>query len=211
MSSVSPDLTAPIVPHYHPRPDGVESETCANYISSLGLVAHPEGGYFRETDRDPLKVPNPFLDNPKFSYKSGNVTASNPTDNTVRNASTTIYYYNTPKSPTGVWHRNKGRTVHTLHRGRGRYILIHADEVLDSNGRATKKARLETFIVGQNVAKGERLQWIVEGGKFKANFVLPDEDGKEESGGMLISEVSLLSSVICYTDLVDCCAWIRLR
>ena len=67
-------------------------------------------------------------------------------------------------------------------------MIIHADEMSAQEG----KARVETFVVGQDVAKGERLQWVVEGGKFKATFLLEDEDGKEGSReGLLISEVSL--------------------
>lgn len=57
-----------------------------------------------------------------------------------------------------------GRTVHALHRGRGRYVIIHADE----NG---KEERMEAFVVGPDVTKGERLQWIVDGGKYEASFV----------------------------------------
>ncbi|KAA8569461.1 hypothetical protein EYC84_001092 [Monilinia fructicola] len=102
-------------------------------------------------------------------------------DPTVRNTSTSIFYLLTPHGPQGGFHRNKGRTVHTLHRGRGRYVLIHANE------EGTPK-RIETFIVGQNVAAGERLQWIVDGGKYKASYLLPDEDGGEDSQGLLISE-----------------------
>ena len=49
------------------------------------------------------------------------------------------------------------------------------------------KARIETFVVGHNIAKGERLQWIVEGGIFKASYLLPDEDNSH-SDGLLISE-----------------------
>ena len=41
-----------------------------------------------------------------------------------------------------------------------------------------------------NVHSGEKLQWMVEGGKYKASFLLPDIDGTTESGGLLISEVS---------------------
>ena len=48
--------------------------------------------------------------------------------------------------------------------------------------------QVEVFTVGHDVAKGEKLQWIVEGGKFKASFLLPDVDGGEESDGLLISE-----------------------
>ena len=54
--------------------------------------------------------------------------------------------------------------------------------------RWTGKARIETFLVGPNVAKGERLQWIVEGGRYKGSFLLPDDDGGGESEGLLISE-----------------------
>ena len=83
-----------------------------------------------------------------------------------RNASTTIHYLLTPSSPLGAWHRNKARTIHTLHRGRGVYVIIHADEVGgygvdDGDGGEfwTGKARVEVFTVGPDVLKGERLQW----------------------------------------------------
>lgn len=71
--------------------------------------------------------------------------------------------------------------MHTLHRGRGRYVLIHADE----DGA---EKRIESFVVGQDIAKGEKLQWIVEGGKFKASYLLPDDECGSESQGLLISE-----------------------
>jgi predicted cupin superfamily sugar epimerase len=39
------------------------------------------------------------------------------------------------------------------------------------------------------VLAGERLQWIVPGGKYKASFLLPDKDGSTDSEeGLLISE-----------------------
>lgn len=92
-------------------------------------------------------------------------------------------YLLTPSCPQGNFHRNRSRTIHTLHRGRGRYVLIHADE---------PDCLVETFVVGQDIAAGEKLQWIVEGGKFKASFLLPDKDANgnetDSSGGLLISE-----------------------
>lgn len=53
---------------------------------------------------------------------------------------------------------------------------------------------IESFVVGKDIEKGEWLQWIVEGGKYKASFLLPDEDDGEEgesasSRGLLISEI----------------------
>lgn len=64
-------------------------------------------------------------------------------------------------------------------------MIIHADGV--QNG---EKARIETFVVGHKVENGEKLQWAVEGGKYKASFLLPDVEGNSTSEGLLISEVS---------------------
>ena len=161
-------------------------------MSALNLQTHIEGGYFVETDRDKFQIPNPFLSR---SDTPSNTIALLPekernaqTDNQTRAASTSIFYLLTPARPQGGFHRNKGRTIHTLHKGRGRYVIIHADEVQKKG----QKARVETFVAGGNVARGEKLQWVVEGGKYKASFLLDDEDGRGESkDGLLISEVSL--------------------
>lgn len=82
-------------------------------------------------------------------------------------------------------------------------MVIHADEVAGSDfpggygseglvGEGTRwvgKARVETFVVGLDVEAGERVQWVVEGGKYKASWLLPDVEGGEESEeGLLISE-----------------------
>ena len=84
-------------------------------------------------------------------------------------------------------------------------MIIHADEVaapshpsgygddegVEEGKRWIGKARVETFVVGQDVLGGERLQWVVEGGKYKCSFLLPDGDGDgdgRESEGCLISE-----------------------
>lgn len=251
-SSIDPSLP-PLKPHYAPQQDPSaarkESAQLAKLISTLKLQEHIEGGYFVELDRDPYRVPNPFLadtenqqsqqeEQQQGSATNANGTGSNSQETTfytttgavsadlshtltaadkeararetanntststtapsnddkTRNASTSIHYLLTPGSPLGAFHRNKGRTIHTLHRGRGRYVLIHADEVMetyDSHEGLRGKARVEAFVVGQDVEKGERLQWVVEGGKYKASFLLEDQEGKGEggeSGGLLISE-----------------------
>ncbi|KAK3069039.1 hypothetical protein LTR53_012934 [Teratosphaeriaceae sp. CCFEE 6253] len=181
----------PLKPVFDPRDPPPEPAALQAVIRHLDLQPHIEGGYFAETDRDNLRVPNPF---------TADVPEDGPSKAT-RSASTTIFYLLTPTSPLGAFHRNRGRTVHTLHQGRGRYVLIHADEVaspscsggygsdeLSEEQRWAGKARVETFIVGHDVLKGERLQWIVEGGKYKSSFLLPDEEGGIASGGLLISE-----------------------
>ncbi|KIW29969.1 uncharacterized protein PV07_05753 [Cladophialophora immunda] len=160
-------------------PPSAESQVISRTITTLQLQSHIEGGYFHETDRDPLLVPNPFKNLPHLT----NATSKDTSD--TRNASTTIYYFLSPKSPVGRFHRNRGRTVHTLHWGRGRYVILHFDQRDPASGEAP----IETFVVGKDIGKGEKVQWIVEGGKFKASFLLPDEEGGDASQqGLLISE-----------------------
>jgi uncharacterized protein len=158
-------------------------------LKTLNLQSHIEGGYFVETDRDALLIPNPFLDLPLLT----NATSKDTSE--TRNASTTIHYLLSPSSPVGHFHRNRARTVHTLHWGRGRYVIIHFDQFSSSSSTNAKvKPRIETFIVGHDITAGEQVQWIVEGGKFKASFLLPDDpnDGVGKGGGtqkgLLISE-----------------------
>jgi predicted cupin superfamily sugar epimerase len=152
--------------------------------SALKLRKHIEGGYFIETDRADFTIPNPFV------HDAVSGLANSKEQSATRQASTTIYYLISPGSPVGYFHRNKGRTIHTLHWGWGQYVVIHADEVLGPSGEANKtaNARIETFRVGHNVADGEKLQWIVEGGKFKASFLLPDTGDARSTKGCLISE-----------------------
>lgn len=87
--------------------------------------------------------------------------------------------------------------MHTLHKGRGRYVIVHADEA-----KPDQKARVETFVVGQDIGAGENLQWIVEGGQYKARSLLSDVEGDNESDGLLISEVQFQPSG--YTIVLSC-------
>ncbi|KAG9239657.1 RmlC-like cupin domain-containing protein [Amylocarpus encephaloides] len=188
-------MASPFRPSFHPSPSTPESPTIQSLITSFNLTPHVEGGFFAETDRSKETIPSPFP-SPKSTATSfvPQRPGSNPA---LRNLSTTIFYLLTPSGPQGGFHRNKGRTVHTLHRGRGRYVVIHADE----DG---KEKRVESFVVGQNVAKGESLQWIVDGGKYKASFLLPDEEGGEESeSGLLISETVVPGFEYCDHDFLS--------
>jgi predicted cupin superfamily sugar epimerase len=202
MSSPTPSKLQPTYPS---GTHTTESPSTQSVISTLSLIPHPEGGYFSEIDRDPLTIPNPFPYTPSQ-------TAEKPFsgDNSLRNASTSIYYLLTPTRPQGHFHRNKGRTVHTLIEGRGIYVLIHADE----EGEGGKK-RVEKFVVGKDVARGERAVWIVEGGKYKASFLLQaNENGGKDGEGdrLLISEVSFVICsarvwVLAFVHVYDC-VWI---
>lgn len=174
-------VPSPIHRYFEIEQNAAEFSTVQDLIRALDLQKHPEGGYYAETDRNKLRIPNPFL---AADQRPSPDSHTNRDDDSTRSASTTIYYLLTPASSLGRFHRNMGRTVHTLHKGRGRYVLIHADEAAEG-----EKALVETFVVGHNVGQGERLQWIVDGGKYKASFLLPDEPDGITSDGLLISEV----------------------
>ncbi|GKZ37166.1 hypothetical protein AbraIFM66950_008589 [Aspergillus brasiliensis] len=150
-----------------------EPPSTTQTIQSLNLHPHPEGGYYQETFRHPQEIP----------IANGAAT---------RSASTRIHYFLTPGSPVCAFHRNQSRTVHTLHRGRGRYVVIHADEK-----KKDGKAPVEEFVVGHGVDRGEKVEWVVEGGKWKASYLLPekghdddndDGEGGEKDRGLLITE-----------------------
>ncbi|KFZ02185.1 hypothetical protein V501_09629 [Pseudogymnoascus sp. VKM F-4519 (FW-2642)] len=181
-------------PSFTTNPAATESPEVDAVISALKMMPHIEGGYFIETDRSPDIVSSPF---PIKASSTSELTPKRPGfDPTLRNTSTTIHYFLTPNGPQGGFHRNKGRTVHTLHKGRGRYVIIHANE-------SGKEKRIESFIVGPNIEKGEKLQWIVEGDKYKASYLLPDEDGGVCSQGLLISETVVPGFEFCDHDFLS--------
>jgi uncharacterized protein len=76
-------------------------------------------------------------------------------------------------------------------------VIIHADEEVGDGHK-----RVETFVVGHDAEKGERLQWIVSGGKYKASFLLPDEEGGASSEGLLISETAVPRFEFCDHDFL---------
>ncbi|OGE57933.1 hypothetical protein PENARI_c001G05242 [Penicillium arizonense] len=142
-----------------------ENANTQNTIDQLKMNPHIEGGYFVETDRDKRLMVNDAGEE--------------------RSRSTSIFYFITPKTPIGAFHRNASRTVHTLHHGRGIYVIL----VPLGPGGSFDDFRIETFVVGHDISNGERLQWIVEGGCYKASFLIPEKEEKlESSPGLLISE-----------------------
>ncbi|KAJ1566004.1 hypothetical protein HK096_004780 [Nowakowskiella sp. JEL0078] len=191
-----------IVPSFVAQPTTPEAHSIQILIKSLGLQQHIEGGYFVETDRAKENIRSPFPSEP--SSTTNLVTQRPEFIPELRSLSTSIFYLLTPNSPQGGFHRNKSRTIHTLHRGRGVYVLIHADEPGDIK-------RIESFVVGSDVAAGERLQWVVEGNKYKASYLLPDIDGGKESSGLLISETVVPGFEYCDHDFLSQDALLSLK
>ncbi|KAH9174945.1 hypothetical protein EDB89DRAFT_1904161 [Lactarius sanguifluus] len=69
--------------------DYSSSPRTAELIKDLGLIPHPEGGFFVETDRQDVQTPSPYA------------------DGALRSLSTTIFYLLTADNPSGKIHMNK--------------------------------------------------------------------------------------------------------
>ncbi|ODQ58608.1 hypothetical protein WICANDRAFT_31727 [Wickerhamomyces anomalus NRRL Y-366-8] len=155
-----------------------KSESNDQFINELGLEGHREGGYFKETDRSPFLLENPFHKDDNKPIKPINDNQQLAKDK-YRNYSTLIYYLLTPEIPYGRFHKNNNRIIHILQKGRGQYVLIYPD------------GSVKSFIVGFNHSKGEVSQWVVPGGVYKASFLLPlnESTGESKDDHLLISEV----------------------
>ena len=154
-----------------------ESPDIQRVIHKLNMQPHIEGGYFVETHRDQRQV---SVHNGSFQI------GENPSNELEqRSLSTCILYFLTPKSPIGRFHRHVNPIIHTCHYGRGIYVILK-DMKGDGN---LEDCHVETFVVGSNIMKGERLQWVVDGGSYRASFLLPDDPDGTESSGLLITEV----------------------
>lgn len=138
-------------------------------IDAWGLIKHPEGGYYRETDRSRFEMEVKQVADGQDSKDSQSSSST-----VRRNYHTLIYYLLTPDSPNGRFHKNKNSIIHILQRGKGQYVLTYPD------------GRVKSFKVGFDYANGEVSQWVVPGEVYKASFLLPNE---EFSNGLLISEV----------------------
>lgn len=119
----------------------------ATVISELGLEPHVEGGYFKRTFQADHR---PKIDTPRGE----------------RYTLTSIYYLLTREAPTGHWHLNQSDIIHFWHLGAPvRYYMIHPD------------GRLETAVLGPDLAAGQQLQLVVRGGVWKASNLAEGEYG----------------------------------
>lgn len=130
-----------------PMPDTLGAATVAatpgrdTVIRELGLEPHVEGGYFKRTFQADHR---PGIDTPAGE----------------RFTLTSIYYLLTREAPTGHWHLNRSDILHFWHLGAPvEYYLIHPD------------GRLETAVLGPDLAAGQQLQLVVRGGVWKASHL----------------------------------------
>lgn len=130
-------------------------------IEALGLIPHPEGGYFRETYRsgaEPMRSRG-------ATDLAGTLmhTARTPAE---RNVMTSIYWMLDRQSPVGYWCNNASDHVHYFHAGEA--LTYH---VLSPEGRLTR------HVLGQRLDQGQVPQLVVPGGWWKAVHLEQGEYG----------------------------------
>ena len=129
----------------HAQEENVNYPDRATVIEQLGLEAHIEGGYFKRTFQADHRPRVDQGDGPRFTM-------------------TSIFYLLTQDSPVGHFHRNRSDIIHYYHLGGPiHYYMIHPD------------GRLETAVLGPDLAAGQQLQLTVKGGVWKASH-LPGGD-----------------------------------
>ncbi|MEU9026508.1 cupin domain-containing protein [Streptomyces sp. NPDC048383] len=115
--------------------------TARDWINTLGLEPHVEGGYFRRTFQADHR--------PRTRTPRGE-----------RYTLTSIHYLLTSWSPVGHWHLNESDILHFHHHGEPiTYHLIHPD------GRHT------TEVLGHDPGRGQSLTLAVPGGVWKASHL----------------------------------------
>lgn len=111
--------------------------------AALNLVAHEEGGYYRQTFQTELTLELPDR------------------DGVTRYVLNTILYMLTDVSPVNFLHRNRSAIVHYYHQGAPlEYTVLWPD------------GRLESQTLGPDIAAGHVLQLVVPGGCWKAARLL---------------------------------------
>jgi len=119
---------------------------------ALGMIPHPEGGYFLETFRSGS---TPMASKGKTDAQ-GVVMDTDRSQGGKRNVMTSIYYMLTAESPRQWWANNMSDHVHYWHGGSSiTYHVIHPD------------GKYEKVTLGPNVTTGEKPQLVVKGGSFK--------------------------------------------
>jgi predicted cupin superfamily sugar epimerase len=126
--------------------------------SSLGVVPHPEGGYFVETYRSGSE---PMAS--KGLTALDGALLETERDGSSRNVMTSIIFMATKDARILYFGLNKSDHVHYYHGGNSyTYIVVHPD------------GRVEEIVLGGDVQNGEKLQIVFIAGCYKAGFLNGD-------------------------------------
>ncbi len=113
--------------------------TSAELIEQLDLEAHVEGGFYRRTFQAEHREKIDTEHGPRYSM-------------------TSIYYLLTNESTVGHFHLNRSDIMHVFQLGDPLdYYLIYPD------------GKLQHITLGQDIQAGQKLQFVVPGGVWKAS------------------------------------------
>jgi len=145
-------------------------------IPALGLIPHPEGGFFVETFRSgstPMSTQGQTgldCDNPNVSLVTTHGRGSNrPDGDARRNAMTSIYWVPTVKSTRLLLAYNHSDHVHYYQGGKPFHYSLY-----DPNTAEYTKVTL-----GPDLQKGQKLQVCVRGGLWKCGILDTSDEGDE--------------------------------
>lgn len=124
-------------------------------VKALGVIPHPEGGYFIETYRSG-SIP---MSSNGLTDLSGTIMTTDRVGSD-RNHMTSMIFMATPDASILYFGVNESDHVHYYHGGDSyTYIVIHPD------------GKIEEIILGGNVLKNEKLQIVFKKGCFKAGYL----------------------------------------
>ncbi len=122
-----------------------------DWATGLGLQPHPEGGWFAETWRSTLTIPNSVLP----EVYSGN-----------RSAGTAIYFLLLAGEQSG-WHTVRSAEIWLYHRG--------SPVALDLGGDGDVPGDPTTILVGPDLSAGHQPQVVVPPGRWQRARPAADE------------------------------------
>jgi uncharacterized protein len=169
-------------------------DKAADLVDLLGLIPHPEGGFFLEVFRSGA---TPMASRGQTDYKVENAKkdlvetlgreTKRPDGNTKRNALTSIFWCPTLKSPVQPLTQNVSDHVHYYQGGLPFEYNIFNPE--------TKE--LKAVILGPDILNGHVLQLPVAGGMWKFGRILASyNDGVEDERKLISADYSLIAEAV---------------
>lgn len=156
--------------------------TIAELKDTLGLIPHPEGGFFLETFRAGAQ-PMASRGQTDFSVASRALVTtectSRPDNDTRRNALTCIFWTPTLKSPTQPLVQNQSDHVH-LYQGGLPFVFHMYDPVTGTFTTAT---------LGPDISNGHVLQLPVAAGLWKSGHLLTEYPGIQADYSLIAEAV----------------------
>lgn len=132
-----------------------DDENCRRIAEALGVVPHPEGGYFIETYRSGGA--------PMASRGLTDISAAGlatDREGSMRNYMTSIIFMATRRAPKLYFGINRSDHVHYYHGGDSyTYIVVHPS------------GSVEEVVLGRDVLRGEMLQIVFPAGCLKAGHL----------------------------------------